>query len=205
MSVITLCAALIAVLFGLATAFQAKTPLFYKIVVYGFCCYLLSAVYDALFFLFFGCVTVFHAGYLGYAGTFFFLFSSYFGALDRLADGHEPRYRNYRLAAFAPSAAILILSILAVRRVALVLILIPVAATAYYACKHLILPDVEMGIIRVMRPYNALILLFCLIQPFAVCGLLQSANVSLFVVIVNGILVAAAVPVARIGVRKWFM
>ncbi len=38
-------------------------------------------------------------GILGYMGTYFFLLSSYYGAINRLADGGEARYRGYRLAA----------------------------------------------------------------------------------------------------------
>lgn len=193
-----------ACIYGIVTGLRPKIPLFYKIVVYGFGSYFLASVYSILFTALFPENTGFHAGYLGYVGTFFFLFSSYFGALDRLADGRETAYRIYRITALIPAFFILICGNGLWGRV----LLIPAAGTAYFACKHLTLPDVDMGIIRVMRPYNTIILLFCLIQPFmmelAVGGYSESIP-NAFLTFLNLALAALALPVARMGVRKWFI
>lgn len=193
-------------LYGIVTLLSGKTPLFYKISVYAFCCNLLSVFYSILHRLLLPDMGGFHVGFFGHAGTFFFLFSSYFGALDRLADGGEKQYRKYRFTALLPSAFILACSfanILLKNGIWRQLLLLPVAATAYYCCKHLILPDVEMGIIKVMRPYNAVILLICLIQPFVL-----SSAVSVpapLINAVNAVLTVAALPLAYRGCRKWFI
>lgn len=193
-----------ACIYGIVTVLRPKTPLFYKIVVYGFCSYFLALAYSFLFAVLFPGNAGFHAGFLGYVGTFFFLFSSYFGALDRLADGGEARYRWYRITALIPAAFIVISGSDLWDRI----LLLPASGTAWFACKHLILPDVDMGIIRVMRPYNSIILLFCLIQPFVmkitVRGLYESFP-DIVLTLLNLVLAALAMPVARRGVQKWFI
>lgn len=193
-----------ACIYGIITVLRPKTPLFYKIVVYGFCSYFLALVYSILYVALFPANKGFHVGVLGYAGTFFFLFSSYFGALDRLADGGEAVYRGYRITALIPAAFIVICGADVWDRI----LMLPIAGTAYFSCKHLILPDVDMGIIRVMRPYNTIILLFCLIQPF-VMKIIVEGNYESFLNVVltflNMVLAALAMPVARREVQKWFI
>lgn len=213
-------AALLAAAWGIAVGRSASTPLFFRIVTYGLACYALGTGYellrdaviaggalgsDALGSL---SATGFSIGLVGRAGAFFFLFSSYFGALDSLADGREPGLARYRLGALAAPAAVVGLgawlsALLGLRPVAL-LALVPVAATSYYALKHLVMPDVEMGIIRVMRPYNACVLLICLLQPVTLLGadlgLAHGAACAL-----AAAAVLAVMPLARNGVSKWFL
>lgn len=193
--------------YGLITSMKPKTPLFYRIVVYGFGSYFFGITYSLLYQKIVSGQASFHAGYLGYAGTFFFLFSSYFGALDRLADGREKEYRIYRVAALVPVVCIFVAGIyryLEGGGLIKQLLLLPVAGTAYFSCKHLLLPDVEMGIIRSMRLYNAIILIWCLIQPFAIELLLGNSH-NTVIGVMNTLIIAAALPLARAGVKKWFI
>ena len=113
----------------------------------------------------------FHVGILGYMGTYFFLLSSYYGAINRLADGGEARYRGYRLAAASgphsgAGAACPLGADSGGRGLPYLCPLpcLPIALTLYFSIKHLILPDVDLGIIRVMRPYNACVIVFCMVQ-----------------------------------------
>lgn len=204
---LTFFAAASAGIYSLFTCFRPKTPLFYKIVVYGFGSYFLGVTYSLLYAKLMPGKGGFHPGYLGYLGTYFFLFSSYFGALDRLADGHEKVYRPYRLAALLPAAAVLFAGVYQWQRngeLLPCLMLIPAAGTVYFSCKHLILPDVEMGIIRVMRPYNGVITMWCLIQPF-VTEMAAGTVFSRILTAANAVLVILAIPLAHKGVRQWFI
>lgn len=206
MQLFILSVAAAASIYGIATSVRPGTPLFYRIVSYGAGSYFLGAVYSTIYTSIYPWSSGFNAGYLGYMGTFFFLFSSYFGALDRLADGREPEYRIYRAVSIIPPVAVAV-SALFICSVWQILLVIPAAAASYYACKHLIMPDVEMGIIRVMRPYNLIILLFCLIQPLTLYASESDVSGSLYNILsaVNVLLVAAALPVARQEVKKWFI
>lgn len=87
--------------------------------------------------------------------------------------------------------------------VLLSLFALPVTMAAYFAAKLLFMPDVEMGIIAAMRTFHALALLLCVVQlaqfcwsPAGLTGWLLAAA--------DGALLLAALPVARMGVRKWF-
>ena len=139
----------------------------------------------------------------------FFLFSSYFGAIDRLSDGGERRYLPYRLAALLAPVAVLGLTIWSVIRwgaaasLPLLLLVIPMGATLFFALKHL-LPDVEMGIIRVMRPYNALVLLLGLCQMVTRMPGVSGAA-ALAATVLTSLLLVAMLPTAEMGVRKWYM
>lgn len=206
-----LCAALISVGLGGALCAKRKQPLFFKILLFAAASYLLGAVFEGCWTLVYGAAPGgFHIGYLGYAGMWFFLFSSYFGAIDRLADGGERAYRSYRLAALAAPLALLALTVESVVRsgagasLPLLLLAVPMGATLYFALKHLLLPDVEMGIIRVMRPYNALVLLLGLGQAALLSPGLPDGIRTAVTLPVCGLL-AAMLPTAEMGVRKWYM
>ena len=140
----------------------------------------------------------------------FFLFSSYFGAIDRLADGGEPMYLPYRLAALAAPLAVLGLTAWSVTSygpdasLPLLLPVVPMGLTLYFALKHLLLPDVETGIIRVMRPYNALVILLGLGQTAMLFPGLPGTAQSVVTLLVC-VLLTAMLPMAEMGVRKWFM
>ena len=198
-----------ALLFGLCTAFRPKTPLFYKIVFFGTASCFLGSCYEALARLLRpSAVQGFHVGWLGYVGLFFFLCSSYYGAINSLADSGDRQFRKYRLMAGTIAAAVLALGLTGVfwrgeQYGLLSIFTLPVTMAAYFAAKLLLMPDVELGIITAMRPFNALALLLCAVQltqfcwsPAGLAGWLMAAA--------EGLLLLAALPVARTGVRKWF-
>lgn len=179
-------AALVSVCLGVVLCTRRKQPLFFKILLFAAASYLLGALFEGCWELIYGNAPGgFHVGCLGYVGMWFFLFSSYFGAIDRLADGGEPMYLPYRLAALAAPLAVL-------------------GLTLYFALKHLLLPDVETGIIRVMRPYNALVILLGLGQTAMLFPGLPGTAQPVVTLLVC-VLLTAMLPTAEMGVRKWFM
>ena len=211
MIAVRLAAALVSLILGGVLCARRKQPLFFKILLFAAAGYFLGALFEGGWVLVYGAAPEgFHVGYLGYVGMWFFLFSSYFGAIDRLADGGERVYRPYRLAALTAPLALLGLAVWSVAdygaaaSLPLLLLVIPMGMTLYFALKHLLLPDVEMGIIRVMRPYNALVLLLGLGQAALLFpGLTGTAQP--VVTLTVGILLVAMLPTAEMGVRKWYM
>lgn len=201
--------ALIAVGYGCCTVFRKKTPLFYRIIFFAMITCLMGNVYTMLYGLLWHEDDVgFHVGYLTYIGIFFFLYSSYYGALDSLADGGEPEYRQFRLIAGTAAVIFFMAAVLLInfygREFWMLLLVIPASLTLYFAVKHLIIPDVEMGIIKVMRPYNAVVIGLCIsmmLRILSVSGSVAEISSS----ICAGILLALCMPVARKGVKKWFI
>lgn len=153
----------------------------------------------------------FHVGILGYMGTYFFLLSSYYGAINRLADGGEARYRGYRLAAASGPLLVLVLLAHSVRTLGdgacltYALLCLPIAPTLYFSIKHLILPDVDLGIIRVMRPYNACVIVFCMVQVLLQAPACSGLDIRAAGSVLSSVLLMTLLPMAEMGVRKWFI
>ncbi|MBO5301035.1 MAG: permease [Peptococcaceae bacterium] len=152
--------------------------------------------------------TGFHVGYLGFAGMFFFLFSSYYGAIDSLADGGEPALRTYCILAGGAAIVHFAVSVCGVALLHkgwwLLVLIVPMSGTLYFAVKHLLIPDVEMGIIRVLRPYNALICVLCVgMMLFVLTGGISGLYTACSVVC--AVLLIVSMIAARNGVRKWYI
>lgn len=206
-----LLAALLAILLGSWYCIRQSQPLFFKILLFACASEFLGALAESCWLLVFGVApTGFHVGYLGYMGAWFFLVSSYFGAIDRLADGGEDIYRPYRLIALLAPAIVFGLTSWSLARygvaacLPLLLLALPLGLTCYFALKHLLLPDVELGIIRVLRPYNACLITLSLCETLTLLpdmpgGVITAAR-GLFC-----LLLAAMLPIANQGVRKWFI
>lgn len=201
----------IALVYGGLTAFQKKTPLYYKILFFGIAsCFLGTGYYSLAYFLWPEVVEGFHVGYFGTIGMFFFLYSSYYGAINSLADGKESKYRSYRMLA---GAITLISVVFALWRIWMLnasvpflqtILVIPVGATLYFAIKHLFFPDVEMGIIDAMRPFNVIVCGLCIMQLLELSFVFQGTLGMIFSLI-NALLLAISLPIARKGVRRWFI
>ena len=145
------------------------------------------------------------------SGTYFFLLSSYYGAINRLADGGEARYRGYRLAAASGPILVLVLLAHSVRTLGAgacltyALLCLPIAPTLYFSIKHLILPDVDLGIIRVMRPYNACVIVFCMVQVLLQAPACSGLDIRAAGSVLSSVLLMTLLPMAEMGVRKWFI
>lgn len=211
MTALPLVAASVAVAYGIWACTRRKQPLFFKILLYACASYGMGALFTASYALVYQTTpTGFHVGLLGYVGAYFFLLSAYFGAIDRLADGGERAYRLYRLAALLAPLAVAGVTMWSVSQAGwaaalpLLPLTVPVGLTLYFALKHLILPDVELGIIRVMRPYNTCVIAFCLCEMISRLPMLDPA-VQTVAQCAACLLLVALLPVAERGVRKWFI
>lgn len=199
----------LAVVYGGYTTIRSKTPLFYKIIFMGMLTCFMGSVYTVLYELLWQQgKDEFHVGYLGFIGMFFFLYSSYYGAIDSLADGKESELRRFRVAAKVVAVGYFIFSSLLIflfdKGIWLLVLLIPMSFTLYFSMKHLIIPDVEMGIIKVMRPYNGVIIGLCI--SFMLNNLFDDIEIlGTILRICSGILLTVSLPIARNGVRKWFI
>lgn len=202
---------LAAVCYGIAACVRHKQPLFFKIILYGMVSYFFGALFSASYMLVHQIQPEgFHVGYFGHVGAYFFLLSSYYGAMDRLADGGEKEFYIYRISAQAATLAFwglvlyVCLNIESPLNLPLLLFAVPMGLTLYFALKHLIMPDVDLGIIKVMRPYNACVILFCLVEIICQLPRLPQAigNIALATA---GILELILLPLAQKGVRQWFI
>ena len=211
MTVVRFIAALLAVGLGIFFCARKKQPLFFKILLFGCASFLLGSIFEGCWALVYREMpTGFHIGYLGYMGAYFFFLSAHYGAINRLADGGEKEYRPYRaVALIGPviTAAVTVWSVWTrgvLPQLPMLLLAVPIAMELYFAVKHLLLPDVEMGIIKVMRPYNVCVILLCLSQLISemtglgdMVRMIAGCAVSLILIVL--------LPVAETGVQKWYI
>lgn len=180
-------------LYGLKTIKSKKVPLFYRIVCFGIFSYFLSAVYEAVSIItgfdFRGAV-----GSLGYSAMFLFLFSSYYGAMDSLVDDRSSRLRKYRAISLLFCLLNVFVSFL-FRRFELSNVFVTISALfcLYFSFKHLVIEDIEMGIVDSMRLYNLMVVLLCMSFIYSISD------------IVSLMIILFMLPLLRRGVNRWFI
>ena len=151
-------------------------------------------------------------GFFGVVGSFMFFFSSNFGTLDSLLDDRSDTFKKYRLISFAAPAIFilmyvvlfLIADISLMWKILGAVMTFFVALSSYFNLKHLIFPDVDFGVVKCLRPYNLLVLIYSL-SIFGECVGLSRNNAVLMLIccIVSGVVSAAMIPMIVRGLKKW--
>ena len=155
--------------------------------------------------------TNFYIGLLGTAGSFMFLFSANYGQMDRLVDDGTKKFRKTKIISTITSIAMTLLYILFYMTAAGRNVKVSVGITAafmtmsvYYNFKHIIIFDVELGIVRQIRKYNIVAVIYTYLTMFSFIG--EYCNVPILYELSClgiGICAAIIIPVLRGGVEKW--
>ena len=89
--------------YGAHVSFNKGGVLFLQVITCAFGCFTLGSVYDLCYFL---CIGEYKNGFgigdLGYIGGMTFLFSSYYGAMDRIGDSGSKSLIKFRIIACIP-------------------------------------------------------------------------------------------------------
>lgn len=211
--------------FWIGIRFLKKSrALFSQLVVCGLGCFALMHLFAVVMLFSEGEIpNGFHVGRLALIGGMLFLFTASFGQMDDLTDSSQPEYKKYCwIAGIAPLVILLTLvpTFLAKEqqdgRILTTIQTIFLAQASYFQLKHLIIPDVEMGIVSAIRKYNlsALILEVFLAVELEAQNL-NSGYLTKTVEFWNVVGIVGAVGTAasylaiiltlRNGVRKWTM
>ena len=154
----------------------------------------------------------FHLGFLGTVGSLLFLFAANFGLMDTLCDDKSKELRKYRLIPLAAPALVLVLYFalfffsdlttlvkVAAGAAALVLML-----ASYYNLKHLIIPDVDFGVVRSLRQCNLLALIHEFLCVAEIFTLTRNYTIGTLVIgILSSILMPLIIIAVDWGVKKW--
>ena len=155
-------------------------------------------------------------GFFGIVGSFMFFFSSNFGTLDSLLDDRSKEFRKYRLISFIAPAVMIVLylwlyiglfaaaNIQTMWKILGGVLTFFMVQSSYFNLKHLIFPDVDFGVVKCLRLYNLLVLIYTL-AVFGECvGLSRYApELTLVCCIISGITAAAMIPSIVRGLKKW--
>ena len=162
---VPLAAALFSFIYGLNKFFKKGKPLFLQSITMAMGCHALGSLYHV-------CQTLttetvldgFTPAYLGRIGFFLFLIAASYGQMDRIVDDGTKKIRPSRfIALIAPLLALLLyipnatMEDLPIQtKVSVLLVWLPGIVAVYYNLKHFIIPDLDFGFIKAIKPYNLL-------------------------------------------------
>ena len=209
---VTVCAG-IGFVYGIIRFFREKSALYIRMIVFSIGCAMLGRLFETLQFLVNGQLSGnFHLGMLGVAGSFLFLFSANFGQMDSIVDDGSAQFRKTRLIALAAPLVVAAMWIWLVvakgftgRTIAYGVEAILIALAVYFHLKHLLIKDVDFGLIRAIRHYNLLALVYALLSMAEM--IVKSFNISaaftIIIYILQCAVMLAFIPVLERGVKKW--
>ena len=162
---VPLLATLVSFIYGIKHFFKRGKPLFLQSITMAMGCHALGSIYHL-------CQTMttktvfegFTPAYLGRIGFFLFLITASYGQMDRIVDDGSKALRPSRvIALIAPICAVLLYlpsalmeDIPLATKITVALVWIPAAVSVYYNFKHAIIPDLDFGFIKAIKPYNLL-------------------------------------------------
>lgn len=157
-------------------------------------------------------INEFQLGVLGVIGSLLFLFSANFGLMDSLADDGSKTFLKYRIIPIVAPVAIVAIYFICIFsadyrlyiKVIGAVIAFFAAQASYFNLKHLIFPDVDYGVIKCLKSYNLLALIYSFICVFETAILASGSKVALIIIeIIMGILLLIIVPWVERGMKKW--
>ena len=213
MSLALTLSALFGFVYGVLRFFRSRSALYARMIVMGIGCAMLGRLFETLQLVTMGELRGgFHVGTLGILGSFLFFISANYGQMDSLADDRSPGLRKYRwIAACAPLAVLALYAVyfrvagFGEASIVTGILMLVTAQASYFHLKHLIIPDVEDGIIRSIRSYNlmGLIYAFLCTVEMTVSAVPAPAVLRYLVCAALCATLIAFIPVLAGGIKKW--
>ncbi len=198
--------------YGLTVTYRRKQPLYFRLMIFSIACQVFSRAFYIVTLLCYGELPDgFNIGFLGYAAFFLFLFLPNVGAIDHLLDESDRGYAKYRLLALILPAAELALAVFAMLydavpldvRISYAVLLLLAGLAGYFNLKHLLTPDVEGGIIRALRRFNALCIALELLTLAEVGLYCCSYRSPIVIQALLGVLYVVFLPLLNKETKKW--
>ena len=208
-----LIATMFSLIYGLKHFFKKGKPLCLQSITMAMASHALGSIYHL-------CQTItsdtivegFTPAYLGRIGFFLFILTASYGQLDRIVDDGSPKMRPARyIALLAPLCAALLYipnvtmeDVPTQTKVVYAFVWIPAIICVYFNLKHAIIPNLDFGFIKAIKPFNILVLslgfseLLCLTAWDYYDSMMLAVTSVLF-----GILCVCTMIAARKGVEKW--
>ena len=210
---VPLFATLFSLVYGLKHFFKKGKPLFLQTITMAMASHALGSIYHL-------CQTLtsdklvegFTPAYLGRIGFFLFIITASYGQMDKIVDDGSPKMRPSRFIALIASifAALLYIPNCIIEEVPIAtkivyaIVWIPAIIAVYFNLKHAIIPNMDFGFIKAIKPYN--ILALCLSFSELICltawdyYYVIPLAVSAFVF---GVLCVCTMIAAKRGSEKW--
>ena len=210
---VPLCATLFSFIYGVNKFFKKGKPLFLQSITMAMGSHALGSIYHL-------CQTLtnetvlegFTPAYLGRIGFFLFLIAASYGQMDRIVDDGSKEIRPTRyIALLAPFAAILLYlpngfmeDLPTATKISALLVWLPATVSVYYNLKHAIIPDLDFGFIKAIKPYNivAVCLGFAELLCLTAWDYLYNAPLVITSLLFAGLCVTMML-VAKKGAERW--
>ena len=206
-------ATLFSLIYGLKHFFKKGKPLCLQSIAMAMASHSFGSIYHL-------CQTLTNASivdgftpaYLGRIGFFLFILTASYGQLDKIVDDGSSQMRPARwIALLAPLLAILLYipnvlpsDIPISTKVVYAFVWIPAVISVYFNLKHAIIPDLDFGFIKAIKPYNVFVL--CLGFAELLCLTAWDYGYPLQMAVcstVFGVLCVCTMIAAKKGVEKW--
>ena len=212
-NLITCICAFIGFVYGIVKFFKPKKAVYAQMITLSVGCMAFGRLYQVVRLLTEGDITdSFQLGILGVIGSLLFLFSANFGAMDSLADDGSKKFIKYRIIPFAAPAVLaavylIFAFLLIIKGGAFIIgavIMLFAAQASYFNLKHLIFPDVDYGVIKCLKPYNLIALIYSLTCVLEIVFINSENGIAVLIIglIMSGLLIAIVPSVER-GMKKW--
>ena len=154
----------------------------------------------------------FTPAYLGRIGFFLFIITASYGQLDRIVDdGSSVMRPARRIALVAPACAVLyylpnvmVSDTLIATKIVYACVWVPAIISVYFNLKHLLIPDLDFGFIKALKPYNLFVLLLSFSELACLTAWHYYEPISMAVTaVVFGVLCVWTMVAAKKGVEKW--
>ncbi|MBP3205327.1 MAG: hypothetical protein IJ147_00230 [Lachnospiraceae bacterium] len=207
----TLCAA-VSFICGAIKYFKPRKPLYATMIVCGVGCIMFGRSYQCVRLLTGYPVTEdFQVGILGIVGAFSFFLSANYGQMDSLVDDGSKAFGKYRAVGWLGTLLIGVLYVIFLRsevsaggKIVCGIVTMIIGLACYFHSKHLLIYDVDYGVIRCLRYYNALAFLYGILCMFEMIALGYQKDVLLIAVSIFMCAVSALIiPAMDRGVQKW--
>ena len=208
-----LSATIFALIYGLRHFFKRGKPLFLQSLTMAMASYALGSLYHL-------CQTLtrdepvdlFTPAYLGRIGFFLFLITASYGQIDRIIDDRSPKMRPARIISLlAPVCAVILYipnyildDVPNATKISYALVWIPAIISVYFNLKHAIIPDLDFGFVKAIKPYNIIVLCLSFSELLCLTAWDYFSGIALIVTsIIFSILCVCTMIVAKKGVEKW--
>ncbi|MCR4604464.1 MAG: hypothetical protein K5639_00510 [Eubacterium sp.] len=204
--------ALVGSIYGGRQFFRPRKALYLQMITAGIICLMYSGLFKVIYLLTQGGLgSDFHVGVLGVIGSFMCFLSANYGQMDRLVDDGTKTFRATRIKAFFAPFLVLCLYLVFFflvkdlpARITIGIVSFFMMQCSYYSFKHIIIHDVELGLIRAVRKYNILVTVYVFLTGLEFIAEFGEYEI-LYIITCAGVgIIVAAIPfVVKGGVERW--
>lgn len=210
---VPLFATLFSLVYGLKHFFKKGKPIFLQTITLAMASHSLGSIYhicqsltsDAL-------IEGFTPAYLGRIGFFLFVTTASYGQMDRIVDDNSPAMKPSRyIAIIAPvCATLLFIPNLLAEEIppetifVYGMVWLPAMVAVYFNLKHAIIPDLDFGFIKAIKPYNIFTLCLCFAELLCLTAWNYYENIGLAITaLIFAVLCVCTMISAKRGAEKW--